>query len=57
MLLGTLGAILLWNILTGRGAIAKRKGRGINRTGKVRGINGAGEGIVRSGYGNNKMNF
>ena len=57
MLLGTLGAILLGNILTGRGAIAKRKGRGINRTGKVRGINRAGEGIVRSGYGNNKMNF
>ena len=30
MLLGTLGAILLGNILTGRGAIAKRQGQGIN---------------------------
>ena len=45
MLLGTLGAILLGNILPGKGK------------------NRAGEGIVRSGYGNkrqdheNKMNF
>ena len=30
MLLGTLGAILLGNILAGRGAIAKRQGQGIN---------------------------
>ena len=41
MLLGTLGASLLGNLLT-------RKG--IHRAGK-------GEGIVRSGYGNNKMDF
>ena len=41
MLLGTLGASLLGNILSGRG------------------INGAGEGIVRAGYGNksNKIDF
>ena len=53
MLLVSLGASLLENILTGRGAIAKRRGRGINR---------AGEGIVRAGYGrrsskNNKNGF
>ena len=40
MLLGTLGASLLWNLLTGRG---------INRVGKGCGINTAGEGIIRAG--------
>ena len=45
MLLGTLGASLLRNILAGKGAIAKRQGWGINR---------AGGGIVRAGYGNKK---
>ena len=45
MLLGTLGASLLGNLLT-------RKG--INKKGK--GANKAGEGIVRAGYGN-KGNF
>ena len=49
MLLGTLGASLLGNILAGKGAIATSQGRGINR---------AGEGIVRAGYGNKKkMDF
>ena len=50
MLLGTLGASLFWNILTGRGAIAKIQGRGINR---------AGEGGLRAGYGSrySKMDF
>ena len=50
MLLGTLGASLVRNILSGRGAIATSQGRGINR---------AGEGVVRAGYGNknNKMDF
>ena len=48
MLLGTLGASLLGNLLTGKG---------INRVGKGRGINRAGEGIVRAGCGNNKMDF
>ena len=47
-LLGKLGANLLGNLLT-------RKG--INRAGKVKGINTAGEGIVRAGYGNNKIDF
>ena len=66
MLLGTLGASLLGNILTGRGAILKRQGQGINRAGNVWGINRAGEsalamrqgrGIVKAGYGNNKTDF
>ena len=48
MLLGTLGASLLGNILTGQG---------INRAGKGKGINRAGEGMVGAGYGNNKTNF
>ena len=48
MLLGTLGASLLQNLLTGQG---------VNRAGKGCGINRAGEGIVRAGYGNNEMDF
>ena len=50
MLLGTLGASLLGNILAGKG---------INTAGKGRGINRAGEGIVRAVYGSrsSKMNF
>ena len=52
MLLGTLGASLLRNILTGRGIdrAGKRRGRGINR---------AGEGVIRAGYGSHssKMDF
>ena len=50
MLLGTLGAGLLENLLTGRG---------VNKAGKSKGINRADEGIVRAGYGNNssKMDF
>ena len=56
MLLGTLGASLLRNLLTGRGAIAKSQGRGINRARKGKGINRAGEGIVEAGYGH-KMDF
>ena len=45
MLLGTLGANLLGNLLTGWGIYRAGKGKGINR---------AGEGIVRAGYGNKK---
>ena len=45
MLLGTLSASSLGNILTGKEGIAKRQGRRINRTG---------EGTVRAGYGNKK---
>ena len=42
MLLGTLGASLLGNLLTGKGIYRAGKGKGINRAGK---------GIVRVGYG------
>ena len=42
MLLGTLGASLLGNLLTGKGSIAMSQGRGTIR---------AGEGIIRAGQG------
>ena len=42
MLLGTLGASSLGNLLTGKGV--NKKGKEINR---------AGEGIIRAGEGNN----
>ena len=45
MLLGTLGASLLGNLLTGKGV--NKKDKGINRAGK---------GIARAGEGN-KMDF
>ena len=56
MLLGTLGASLLGNLLTGNGIYRAAKGKGINRSG---------EGILRVGYGrpsssashNNKTDF
>ena len=48
MLLSTLGARLLENLLTGKE---------IYRPGKSKEINRAREGIVRPGYGNNKMHF
>ena len=48
MLLGTLGATLLGNLLTGKGLYRAGKGKGINR---------AGEGIVRGGAENNKIDF
>ena len=54
MLLGTLDASLLGNLLIGKGPIATSQGRGICRAGK--GINRAGEGVLRAGYGN-KMDF
>ena len=59
MLLGTLGESLLGNLLTGKEVIATSQVRGIYRAGKGKGkgINRAGEGIVRAGYGNNKMDF
>ena len=43
MLLGTLGASLLGNLLTGKGIYRAGKGKGINR---------AGEDVLRAGYGN-----
>ena len=54
MLLGTLGASLLGNLLTGKGAF--HAGKGIHRAGKGKGIYRAGEGIVRADEGNN-MDF
>ena len=50
MLLGTLGASLFGNLLTGREINRARKGRGINR---------AGEGVLRAGYDSrsSKMDF
>ena len=51
MLLGALGASLLGNLLTGKGAFHARKR--VNKKGN--GIHRAGEGIVRAGEGN--MNF
>ena len=48
MLLSTLGARLLGNLLTGKGIYRAGKGKGISR---------AREGIVRAGYSNKKMNF
>ena len=49
LLLVTLGASLLGNLLTGRGIYRAGKGKGINR---------AGEEVLRAGYGNsNKMDF
>ena len=53
MLLGTLSAYLLGNVLTEKGI--NKKGKGIKRAGE--GIVRAGEGIVRAGEGYNKMDF
>ena len=53
MLLGTLGASLLGNLLTGRGVYRAEKGKG-------KGVLRAGEGVLRAGYGRpsqNKMDF
>ena len=61
MLLGTLATSLLGNLLTGKGIYTAGKGKGtIAMTqGRGKGVNRAGEGIVRTGYGNsnNKMDF
>ena len=50
MLLGTLVASLLGNLLTGKRMYRAGKGKGINRSGKA---------IVRAGYGNHssKIDF
>ena len=48
MLLGTLGASLLGNLLTGKGIYRAGKGKV-----KGKGINRSEEGTVRAGYGNN----
>ena len=59
MLLGTLGASLLGNILTGRGINRAGKGRGINIVGESAITTRQGRGIVRAGSGNrsSKMDF
>ena len=58
MLLGTLGASLLGNLLTGKGAIVTSQGRGIYRAGKGKGVNRAGYGRPSSSAShNNKMDF
>ena len=53
MLLGTLGAILLGNMLARKGIVragsGNKKGKGILRSGFG---NKKGKGIVRAGYGN-----
>ena len=64
MLLGTLDASLLGNILAGKGTIATRQGRGMNRAGEGAIANSVskeskskrqGWGIVRAAYGNKKV--
>ena len=60
MLLGTLGASLLGNLLTGNGVVragtGNNKGKGVVRAGY--GNKNKGKGVVRAGYGNkNKVNF
>ena len=57
MLLATLSASLLGNILRGQEAIEKSQGRGVNRAGTGKRINRAGQGVLRACYGNNKMDF
>ena len=56
MLLSTLGARLLGNLLIGKGIYRAGKDKGAIATRKGQGINRAGEGLLRAGYGN-KMNF
>ena len=56
MLLGTLGASLLGNLLTGKGMVRAGYGRPLSPASQ----NNKGKGIVRAGYGNqlkNKMDF
>ena len=53
MLLGTLGASLLGNLLTDKGAFYA--GKGLNKKGK--GIHRGGEGVVRADEGSSNMDF
>ena len=57
MLLGTLGASLSWNLLIGKRIYRARKGKRVIAKSQGWGINRAGEGTVRAGYGNNKIDF
>ena len=54
MLLGTLGASLLGNILTGKGVIVNSVSEETKSKRQGRGINTAEEGTVRAGYGNKR---
>ena len=60
MLLGTLGASLLGNLLTGKGIVRagsrNKKGKGIVRAGSGHPLykNKKGKGILRAGSGNKK---
>ena len=55
ILLGTLDASLLGNLLTGKGEIATSIRRVVNKKGD--GMHRAGEGIIRAGEGNNNTDF
>ena len=59
MLLGTLGASLLRNLLSGKGINKAGKGRGINRAGEGALATRQGRGILRAGYASrsSKMYF
>ena len=59
MLLDTLGASLLGNILTGRGINRAGKGQEINRAGEGALATRQGRGIARAGYGSytSKIDF
>ena len=52
MLLGTLGASLLGNILAGKWAIATSQGQGVKRAGEGAIVKRQGRGIVTAVYGN-----
>ena len=55
MLLGTLDASLLGNLLTGKGAIATSHRWVVNKKGDE--MHRAGEGIIKAGEGNNNTDF
>ena len=57
MLLGTLGASLLGNILTGKGIYRAGKGKGAIATSQGRGINRTGYSRPSSSASQNKMDF
>ena len=57
LFLGTLGASLLGNLLTGRWINRAEKGRGKYRAGEGAWATRQGRGNLRAGYGNNKMDF
>ena len=57
MLLGTLGASLLGNILTGKGIYRAGKGKGAIATSQGRGMNRTGYGRPSSSGSQNKMDF